>query len=159
MSPWRKDQLYTTPRGGETQCLGNCKCILVRSDGAKGFGPVDMGEYLSEEWVDDAKGKPLRRWRFAPKGERDVARKIQREPIENAVVMRRNGDVWRTEGTPSKVKIVSADVPKVEDSIVVHNHSHNGPFSPDDGAFLVKSMTRRLFAVTRDGARYIADRP
>lgn len=34
-----KDELITTPRAGDTPCLGNCKCRLVRSDGQEGFGP------------------------------------------------------------------------------------------------------------------------
>ena len=35
-----KSELITTPRAGDTQCLGNCQCSLVRSDGQKGFGPL-----------------------------------------------------------------------------------------------------------------------
>lgn len=40
-SPFLKETLYTTPRGGDTACLSNCKCRLVRgSDGQTGFGPI-----------------------------------------------------------------------------------------------------------------------
>lgn len=40
-SPYMKDTLYTAPRRGDTPCLSNCKCRLVRaSDGQTGFGPI-----------------------------------------------------------------------------------------------------------------------
>jgi hypothetical protein len=37
-SPYTEDTLYSYPGDGDTECLGNCKCILVRQDGATGFG-------------------------------------------------------------------------------------------------------------------------
>jgi len=40
-SPYMKETLYTSPRQGDTPCLTNCKCRLVRSsDGQTGFGPI-----------------------------------------------------------------------------------------------------------------------
>jgi hypothetical protein len=39
-SPYMKDTLYTAPRRGDTPCLSNCRCRLVRSDGQTGFGPI-----------------------------------------------------------------------------------------------------------------------
>jgi len=41
MSPWAKDELGVWPGGGDTPCLGNCKCSIVRiSDGVRGFDPA-----------------------------------------------------------------------------------------------------------------------
>ena len=41
LSPFTKSELYTYPGAGDTECLGNCQCILVRrSDGKEGFKPV-----------------------------------------------------------------------------------------------------------------------
>lgn len=38
LSPYRADELFTVPGQGDTECLGNCRCILVRlSDGIRGF--------------------------------------------------------------------------------------------------------------------------
>lgn len=38
LSPYRADELFTVPGQGDTECLGNCTCILVRlSDGVRGF--------------------------------------------------------------------------------------------------------------------------
>lgn len=40
-SPYRRDELYTMPGQGDTQCITNCLCHLVRhSDGAQSFLPV-----------------------------------------------------------------------------------------------------------------------
>lgn len=36
-SPYTKGTLYTKPRQGDTPCLSNCTCRLVRSDGVTGF--------------------------------------------------------------------------------------------------------------------------
>jgi HK97 family phage portal protein len=38
--PYTQDTLFTKPRAGDTPCLGNCLCRLVRNDGVAGFGPV-----------------------------------------------------------------------------------------------------------------------
>lgn len=38
--PYTKETLYTTPGAGDTPCLGNCKCRLVRKDGAVGIDPL-----------------------------------------------------------------------------------------------------------------------
>lgn len=38
-SPYFKDSLSTYPGSGDTPCLGNCKCHLVRDDGLEGFRP------------------------------------------------------------------------------------------------------------------------
>jgi hypothetical protein len=40
LGPYRPDELAFVPGEGGTQCLTNCKCVLVRSDGATGFGPL-----------------------------------------------------------------------------------------------------------------------
>jgi hypothetical protein len=41
MSPWLKDELGAWPGSGDTPCLTNCKCSIVRlSDGLAGFAPV-----------------------------------------------------------------------------------------------------------------------
>jgi hypothetical protein len=38
LSPYRAEELFTVPGQGDTECLGNCTCILVRlSDGVRGF--------------------------------------------------------------------------------------------------------------------------
>lgn len=38
LSPYRAHELFTTPGAGDTECISNCKCILIRlSDGVKGF--------------------------------------------------------------------------------------------------------------------------
>jgi hypothetical protein len=38
LNPWTKDTLFTKPGSGDTPCLGNCKCHLMRhSDGEIGF--------------------------------------------------------------------------------------------------------------------------
>jgi hypothetical protein len=37
LSPYSKGTLWTTPGAGDTDCLGNCTCSLVRDDGTKGF--------------------------------------------------------------------------------------------------------------------------
>ena len=42
MSPYTWDTLWTTPGAGDCECLGNCKCSLVRRDGMTGFGRVDF---------------------------------------------------------------------------------------------------------------------
>lgn len=38
--PYSQNTLFTKPRAGDTPCLGNCLCRLVRDDGVAGFGPV-----------------------------------------------------------------------------------------------------------------------
>lgn len=41
MSPWTQDTLGAWPGSGDTPCLTNCKCSIVRlSDGLSGFKPV-----------------------------------------------------------------------------------------------------------------------
>lgn len=40
LGPYVKETVFATPRSGDTVCLGNCRCRLVRSDGVEGFGPV-----------------------------------------------------------------------------------------------------------------------
>lgn len=43
ISPWTADTLFTHPGEGDTPCLTNCKCHLVRiSDGISSFKPVDL---------------------------------------------------------------------------------------------------------------------
>ena len=42
MNPWYKDTLYAWPGSGDTPCLGNCKCHLVREDGVMSFKPVTL---------------------------------------------------------------------------------------------------------------------
>jgi hypothetical protein len=37
LSPYTKESLPSPPGSGDTECLGNCDCELVRSDGVKGF--------------------------------------------------------------------------------------------------------------------------
>lgn len=38
LSPYSAGELFTVPGAGDTACLGNCTCIVVRlSDGMKGF--------------------------------------------------------------------------------------------------------------------------
>lgn len=39
MSPFRKSELAYLPGEGGTQCLTQCKCVVVRADGATGFEP------------------------------------------------------------------------------------------------------------------------
>ena len=39
LGPYPKELVGAVPRSGETVCLGNCKCRLIRSDGIPGFGP------------------------------------------------------------------------------------------------------------------------
>lgn len=42
-SPWDESTLFAYPGDGNTACLGNCKCKLVRqSDGRASFDPVDL---------------------------------------------------------------------------------------------------------------------
>jgi HK97 family phage portal protein len=41
-SPYDKSTLYTTPRAGDTPCLGNCTCTLRRNDGLAAFAPVTL---------------------------------------------------------------------------------------------------------------------
>jgi hypothetical protein len=48
MSPWEKDELWTRPREGETECVSGCKCFLIREDGAVSPGPVSLGGYEEE---------------------------------------------------------------------------------------------------------------
>ena len=38
LSPFTRDTLFSYPGDGSTECLGNCTCRLVRSDGISGFG-------------------------------------------------------------------------------------------------------------------------
>lgn len=38
--PYSKQTLYTTPGAGDTPCLGNCLCRLVRLDGTVGIDPL-----------------------------------------------------------------------------------------------------------------------
>ena len=45
LSPMTKDEVFTRPREGETQCQCGCKCRLVRDDGATAPGPTDLGGY------------------------------------------------------------------------------------------------------------------
>lgn len=45
MSPFLKDELFTRPREGETECRGHCQCRIVRSDGVCGPGPVQLSDY------------------------------------------------------------------------------------------------------------------
>jgi len=45
MSPWQKDELFTRPREGDTMCRLNCKCRLVRDDGAVAPGFVGLDDY------------------------------------------------------------------------------------------------------------------
>ena len=42
MSPWEPDEMFAVPRSGDTPCLSNCKCRLIRSDGRAGFAPTSM---------------------------------------------------------------------------------------------------------------------
>ena len=43
ISPWTADTLFTHPGAGDTPCLTNCKCHLVRlSDEITAFLPVDL---------------------------------------------------------------------------------------------------------------------
>lgn len=43
ISPWTADTLFTHPGEGDTPCLTNCKCHLVRiGDGITSFKPVDL---------------------------------------------------------------------------------------------------------------------
>ena len=44
VSPWTKDTLYTTPGGGDTICLYNCRCHLATSDGRTSPKPVPRGQ-------------------------------------------------------------------------------------------------------------------
>jgi len=38
LSPFTANELYTVPGAGDTECLGHCRCVLVReSDGVRGF--------------------------------------------------------------------------------------------------------------------------
>lgn len=38
LSPYTASELFTVPGAGDTECLGMCRCLLVRlSDGVKGF--------------------------------------------------------------------------------------------------------------------------
>ena len=37
LSPWDKTDLWAYPGSGDTECLGNCKCILRREDGSESF--------------------------------------------------------------------------------------------------------------------------
>lgn len=42
-SPWVEDELFAFPGDGNTACLSNCKCTLVRSsDGRTSFEPVTL---------------------------------------------------------------------------------------------------------------------
>jgi len=42
LSPFDKETMFTHPREGDTRCLSNCKCQIVRdSDGLAPFGPVE----------------------------------------------------------------------------------------------------------------------
>jgi len=42
LSPFDKETMFTHPREGDTRCLSNCKCKIVRdSDGLAPFGPVE----------------------------------------------------------------------------------------------------------------------
>ena len=36
--PYTADTLYTYPGWGDTECLGRCACVVIRSDGQRGFG-------------------------------------------------------------------------------------------------------------------------
>jgi len=43
LSPFTKETLFAYPCSGDTECLGNCDCVLKRvSDGVKGFSAVDL---------------------------------------------------------------------------------------------------------------------
>lgn len=37
LSPWDPQDLWAYPGSGDTECLGNCKCILRREDGEESF--------------------------------------------------------------------------------------------------------------------------
>lgn len=41
-SPYTKATLFTHPGNGDTECLGNCKCFLKRTDGVEGFRRMDV---------------------------------------------------------------------------------------------------------------------
>jgi HK97 family phage portal protein len=42
LSPFDKETMFTHPREGDTQCLTNCRCQIVRdSDGLAPFGPIE----------------------------------------------------------------------------------------------------------------------
>lgn len=42
-NPWSPSTLYAYPGDGQTACLGNCKCRLIRSsDGLTSFNPVSL---------------------------------------------------------------------------------------------------------------------
>lgn len=43
LNPWTQSELYAFPGDGNTACLGNCLCRLVRqSDGRSSFAPVSL---------------------------------------------------------------------------------------------------------------------
>lgn len=37
LNPWEPGDLWAYPGSGDTECLGNCKCILRRASGAESF--------------------------------------------------------------------------------------------------------------------------
>jgi hypothetical protein len=37
LSPWEPGDLWAYPGSGDTECLGNCKCVLRRESGAESF--------------------------------------------------------------------------------------------------------------------------
>lgn len=41
--PYTQDTLFSYPGDGSTECLGNCLCVLVRSDGVRGPEPFKFG--------------------------------------------------------------------------------------------------------------------
>ncbi len=41
-NPWLPDEIFANPGDGNTECLGNCKCEWVRSDGVTCFGPFQL---------------------------------------------------------------------------------------------------------------------
>lgn len=42
--PYTKETLYTTPGAGDTVCLGNCGCVIRRSDGVVGIEAIRYGD-------------------------------------------------------------------------------------------------------------------
>lgn len=37
LNPWDKGDLWAFPGSGDTQCIGNCRCVLRRTDGEESF--------------------------------------------------------------------------------------------------------------------------
>ena len=45
LGPYTSETLITTPGSGDTECITNCTCLLVRDDGMTGFDPVDASSF------------------------------------------------------------------------------------------------------------------